>query len=274
MWGSSFPISVSWLQACELLVWNQVDVSSVLVFVPSLTPSVRLFSYLKRSLHVAIHEMVTDVIESKVWTVVLCQFSETIDTFRHFRHFGGMESCPLFSPFLFRNSLCIFRFSNGHIAIDSAHILLLVRVRFHRCSTEWTRSRLDFDLARSGEGMRHTPHVQFSNPSGHDLEHDGHCFLGNFAQLIQLKGSQSLTCLFGFLTELVESFFLSQVWNDRLCLICRSKLVHEFLHFGHSSLIFEHCILWNSLNLGDPQFPSAGGLPLLESGPCCWCCFN
>ena len=143
-----------------------------------------------------------------------------------------------------------------------------------RCSTEWTRSRIDFDLARPGEGMRHTPHVQFSNPSGQHLEHDGHCFLGNFAQLIHLKGSQSLTCLFGFLTELVESFFLTQVWNDRFCLICRSKLVHEFWHFGHSSLIFEHCILWNSLNLGDPQFPSAGGLPLLESGPCCWCCYN
>ena len=32
-------------------------------------------------------------------------------------------------PFLFRNSLCILSLSNDHIAIDSAHILLLVRVR-------------------------------------------------------------------------------------------------------------------------------------------------
>ena len=49
-------------------------------------------------------------------------------------------------PFLFRNSLCVFRFSNGHIASDSAHIMFLVRSPFSRCSTEWTRSRLDFSI--------------------------------------------------------------------------------------------------------------------------------
>ena len=47
-------------------------------------------------------------------------------------------------PFLFRNSLCILSFSNDHIAIDSAHILLLESSPLSRCSTEWTRSRIDF----------------------------------------------------------------------------------------------------------------------------------
>ena len=41
--GASFPLSVLWLQACELLVGNQVAVSSVLVLAPSSsTPSIKL----------------------------------------------------------------------------------------------------------------------------------------------------------------------------------------------------------------------------------------
>ena len=48
-----------------LLVENEVEVSSYLDSGQSLIPSVRLFSYLERSLHVATYNVSTDAIESR-----------------------------------------------------------------------------------------------------------------------------------------------------------------------------------------------------------------
>ena len=167
-------------------------------------------------------------------------------------------------PFLFPQFTLYLSLPNDHVAIGSAQILLLVSNPFSRCSTEWTRSRIDFwsctlparAWGTSTWSMTDTVFLEAS-PNSYNSKVPNLWFF--------LFWIPHWTCW----------IWLSySICNDRFCLICRSQLVHEFLHFGHSSLIFEHCILWNSLNLGDQQFSSASGLALLDSGPCCWCCFD
>ena len=64
---------------------------------------------------------------------------------------------------------------------------------------------------------------------------------------MQVYLSKFLNCIFGPFTELFELSFSAQIGDGWLGMVSRSQLVHQFLNFGHSSLIFNYRILWNSL---------------------------
>ena len=102
-------------------------------FAPSLTPSVRLFSYLERSLHVAQYCMSM----RKTSTVFLCPSNGHLRiSILLVARWNYVLSFAHFALYL--------SLSNDHIASGSAYILLLVSSPFSRCSTERTRSRINF----------------------------------------------------------------------------------------------------------------------------------